>query len=346
MPSINREWYEITREVILEAKEKINASLVNPLFAELPAIKIHDLAGNFFENMRGLVELATNISISLNDLSAEEPILKSNLLSVFKALFLQARLARARDFGQQRGRTTNPDVIVALEGKLELYDAVIRQEWFQVAAPEYPPSLRDMLTLERVEKLDVGTHFSERQYDEKFHILQARNLFYPDLHYYRAKCEMRGIPVAIAFVDIDDFKRNFNTPFGETHVDLYVLPVFMRTLEAHVYGHGHAYCYGGDEYVLLMPNTDADLGLDFLQRLRRQVATLVFHNTETRITVSSGLCVADWDCHLTDEELLRKAERAKNFAKERGKDQIAGYSGRFFDESELLLLAPPPPPSD
>jgi diguanylate cyclase (GGDEF)-like protein len=197
-----------------------------------------------------------------------------------------------------------------------------------------------MLTLERVEKLDVATLFPERQYDEKFHLLQSRNLFKPDLHYYRSKCGLRGVSVAIAFIDIDDFKKNFNTPYGETHVDLFVLPVFMRALETHIYGHGYAYCYGGDEYVLLMPNTDADLATDFLQRLRRRIAKLVFHDTEKTITVSAGLCVADWDCHLTDEELLRKAERAKNFAKEKGKDQIAGYTGKLLDESELRILTP------
>jgi diguanylate cyclase (GGDEF)-like protein len=345
MPPIKREWYEITREVILEAQEKINASLINPLFGELPAISVQDFSGNFFENMRGLVELATDISSAPSAPSSEELILKSNLIPVFKALFLQARLAKAREFGQQRARTTNPDVIATLESKLKVYDAVIREEWFQKTAPEYPPSLRDMLTLERVEKLDVGTQFPERQYDEKFHILQARNLFYQDLHYYRAKCEMRGISVAIAFIDIDDFKKNFNTPFGETHVDLYVLPVFMRALEAHIYGHGHAYCYGGDEYALLMPNTDADLAMEFIQRLRRRIAKLVFHATDKTITVSAGLCVADWDCHLTDEELLGKAERAKNFAKEKGKDQIAGYVGTLFDEAEVRVLTPVAPSS-
>jgi len=338
MPSINREWYEITREVILEAQEQVNASLISPLHGELPAISVRDFAGDFFEKMRGLVELATEISSSLSAPVSEAVNLNNNLVPVFKALFLRARLAKAREFGRQRARTTNPDVIGALEGKLKVYDAVIREEWFQNTVPIYPPSLRDMLTLDRVEKLDAGTHFPERQYDDKFHLLQAPNLFFPDLHYYRAKCEMRGISVAIAFIDIDDFKKNFNTPYGETHVDRYVLPAFMSALEADIYGHGHAYCYGGDEYALLMPNTDATLAMEFVQRLRRGLAELIFHGTEKRITVSVGLCVADWDCHLTDEELLQKAERAKNFAKEKGKDQIAWYAGRLFEESDLRIL--------
>ncbi|MCI0463637.1 MAG: hypothetical protein L0Z62_42425 [Gemmataceae bacterium] len=63
MPPINREWYEITREVILDAQEKINAAFINPLHGELPAISVQDFASNFFENMRSLVDLAIDISV-------------------------------------------------------------------------------------------------------------------------------------------------------------------------------------------------------------------------------------------------------------------------------------------
>jgi diguanylate cyclase (GGDEF)-like protein len=114
----------------------------------------------------------------------------------------------------------------------------------------------------------------------------------------------------------------------------------MRALETHIFGHGYAYLFHGDEYALLMPNTDAGLAMDFVQRLRERVETLVFHGTEKTITVSAGVCVADRDCHLTDEELLQKAEQAMNFAKKEGRDRVAGYGGKLFDESELQVLLP------
>ncbi|MCI0637959.1 MAG: GGDEF domain-containing protein [Gemmataceae bacterium] len=337
MPLISREWYEIVLDVIKEANEVMTASLINPLHGELPAISVQDLAADFFEKMRGLVELTTQISLSRTSAS-ETAILEDGLVPVFKGLFLRARLSKARELDQQRSRTTNPQIISALEEKLNVYDAVIRETWFQTATPEYPPALSDVLTLERVESLDVATHFAKRQYDEKFHLLQAPTLLLQDLHYYRAKCGMRGISVAIGFVDIDNFK-DFNTSAGHTHIDRHVLPVFMRALETHIFGHGFAYRYGGEEYVLLMPNTEINLAMDFLQRLRKRVGTLIFHGVDKSITVSVGLCVADQDCHLTDEELLHRAERAMNFAKAEGKDRIAGYIGRLFDESELRILS-------
>jgi GGDEF domain-containing protein len=202
MPPINREWCEITRSVITEAQEQINAQLTNPLFAELPAISAKELAGDFFEKMRGLLEFTSEISSSLSAPSSDKPDLPASLVPLFKALFLRARLAKARELDQQRSKTTNP------------------------------------------------------------HILAAPRLVYPDLHHYRVKCAMRGVSVGLAFVDIDRFKE-LNTAFGHTHVDRHVLPVFMRAVEAHIYGHGHAYKVGGEEYVVLMPNTDAQLALQF-----------------------------------------------------------------------------------
>ncbi|HEY7424714.1 MAG TPA: GGDEF domain-containing protein [Gemmataceae bacterium] len=344
MPSINREWCEITRDVITEANEQINAQLINPLFAELQGISVQELAGDFFKKMRQLMEFAIELSSSLKDESSQRPELDGTLVRLFKALFLRARLAKARECDQQRSRTPNPQVIAALEEKRKIYDGMIRETWFQEAVPEYPPSLHELLTLERIEKLGLDAHFPERQYDEKFHLLQAPSLLLPDLHYYRGKCGVRDIPVAIAFMDIDKFK-DLNTEIGHTNVNRHVLPVFMRSVESHIYGHGYAYRMSGDEYTLLMPNADADLAMGFVNGLRKRVTALRFVGTDKTITLSIGLCVADRDCFLTDEELQQKAEQAMDFAKKQGRDRVAGYAGKLFDESELRILTPVAPSS-
>jgi len=339
MPTIKREWCEITKSVISEGQEKLQEQLVNPLHEELPGISLQDVAADFFRKMRELTGFANEVSISLGARSPELPDLPSALVPLFKALFLRARLAKARELDLQRSKTINPLVIAALEEQLKVYDGVIREDWFQEAVPEYLLSLSDVLTLERAEHLDTGCSFLERQYDEKFHILQAPTLFLPDLHYYRGKCGVRMIPVSIAFLDIDKFK-DFNSEVGETHVDRHVLPVFMRALEAHIFGHGFAYRFGGDECALLLPNADTGLATTFVSVLRKRVSELRFLGTDKIITVSVGLCVVDRDCHLTDGELLQRAERAKNFAKKEGRDRVAGYTGRLFDDSTLRVLGP------
>jgi diguanylate cyclase (GGDEF)-like protein len=343
MPSIRREWCEIARNVITEAQEKLNEQIVSPLNSELPGVSLQGIAPEFFRKMRDLLGVASDISFSTSATPPALPEMPAALVPLFKAFFLRARLAKARELDQQKARSTNPLVLSALEEQLIVYDGIIREEWFQAASPEYPLSLSDVLTLERVEHLNQVAGAVQRQYDEKFHILQAPGLFLPDLHYYRNKCAVRKIPVTIAFLDIDKFK-DFNTDVGETNVDRHVLPVFMRAVEAHFYGHGYAYRYGGDEYAILMPNAGEELSLVFVGGLRDRLAELRFSGTERKLTVSVGLCVADRDCHLTDNELLQRAERAKNYAKGQGRDRVVGYAGRLFDDTELRVLLPAPAP--
>ena len=60
--------------------------------------------------------------------------------------------------------------------------------------------------------------------------------------------------------------------YGEIEVDRRVLPVFMRLIEAHVFQHGFAYRYGGDEYMILLPNLSKPLAINFLESLRNAIS--------------------------------------------------------------------------
>src|SRR5262249_7241780 len=148
------------------------------------------------------------------------------------------------------------------------------------------------LSLKRVEeKYQATLQPPERQYDEKFHILQAPALFLQDLEYFRQKCDLRGVPVTVAFVDIDNF-RDFNSRLTHEIVDRDVLPRFMQTIEASVFSKGYAYRLGGDEYLLLLPNVAREDAVTLLNRLREQLGGLKYRNTDAKTTVSIGVCVA------------------------------------------------------
>lgn len=138
------------------------------------------------------------------------------------------------------------------------------------------PRAKDFLPLQHIEQSAISeSRLAPRQYDEKFHILQAPALFLPDLAYFRARCEIRDAPLTVAFLDIDDFKR-FNSAHGETRVDRNLLPRFMQTVEAHVYHHGFAYRQGGDEYLVMLPSLSKELAIAFLDELRCKLAALKY----------------------------------------------------------------------
>jgi diguanylate cyclase (GGDEF)-like protein len=180
-----------------------------------------------------------------------------------------------------------------------------------------------------------NVHLAEREYDEKFHLLQAPRLVLPDLAYYRAASGVRGNSVALAFIDIDDFKR-LNTKYGHHVIDLQVLPVFMRSLEAFAFARGFAYRMGGDEYVAILGNGQG--AVQALDGLRSDVERLAFDGIPERLTISVGVCIALPSSDLSDMAIYERANSAMPFAKEHQKNSIATYVTEGLTEGDLEIV--------
>ncbi len=145
---------------------------------------------------------------------------------------------------------------------------------------------------------------------------------------------VRGNPVALAFVDIDDFKR-LNTALGHLAVDLHVLPVLMRALEAFSFARGFAYRMGGDEYAVLLGNGRGALGS--FDELRQHIAGLRYHEIPDTTTISLGVAVVPSDCELSDMAVLERANRAMRHAKDHGKDCVATFTANGFADKDVTL---------
>jgi diguanylate cyclase (GGDEF)-like protein len=295
------------------------------------------------QQLREIIQLETQIQQLIRCLTEDDdtsPLRGGRWNPLIKRILLTYRMEQATELQRLREKTSHLEILERLDEAIRPLDELASRPWFRQAVPYAVPQLADYLDLERIERqLDQTHKLPAREYDEKFHILQAPSLFLPDLRYYREKCALRGLPVAVAFLDIDDFKTRFNSRHGETRVDRNVLPRFMRALEAHVSFHGHAYRQGGDEYLLLVPGLSPDLAVVFLDELRRKLGALTYPEVEERTTVSIGLCVADSDCPLTDRELRDRANVAEGFAKREGRNCIATYRGNQLLPADLYVAA-------
>jgi diguanylate cyclase (GGDEF)-like protein len=276
--------------------------------------------------------------IALGDLLAK---LSADEACLFKRIVQLNRRDWATETEPLIEKTFHLELAETLEAERRALDAFVSAETFVKIGDLSLPRLRDFISVQQIEASGVNpVSFQARQYDEKFHILQAPQLFLDDVAYFRARCEDRDMPIAMAFVDIDDFK-SLNTRHTETKVDRNLLPRFMQAMEAHMFHHGYAYRQGGDEYLLLLPSLSGSLSIRFLDELRVKLAALSFPDIAEKTTVSIGLCIADADCALTDRELLDRANRAKQFAKQSGKNCIATYGGRRFIDTELKIVPEP-----
>ncbi len=271
----------------------------------------------------------------MQDLHRRDPVVGQ----VLKQAVLYYRRDKATYTETLLEKTFHPELSATIEKEIKTLDALTSQDWFQAIPTFRLPRPTDYLSIQFVEESTEQRKIPDRRYDEKFHILQAPSLFLPDLAYFRAKCEVRNAPLTIAFLDIDDFK-SFNTKNSETKVDRNLLPLFMQTIEAHLYHHGFAYRQGGDEYLILLPSLSKQFALDFLDELRRKLAELQYPEIDGSTTVSIGVCVVGPDCPLTDRELRDRANQAKNYAKKEGKNRLATYYGPRFVPEELRAVQP------
>ncbi|MGB3864679.1 MAG: GGDEF domain-containing protein [Xanthobacteraceae bacterium] len=126
---------------------------------------------------------------------------------------------------------------------------------------------------------------------------------------------------AVALIDIDWFKRindSHGHPIGDE-----VLRTFAITVFANIRGIDRFGRYGGEEFLLIMPNTAADAATAMLDRLRLIVADLDWSAFSTGMTVTISAGIAELKPAETPDALLARADGALYAAKEAGRNQVA-----------------------
>ena len=260
--------------------------------------------------------------------------LEPHLMALAAAAIRAGRRAWARQLEVRAEVAHHPALLEALDAEREVLDAVMREPWFTGCAPAPIPRLADFLSLEAVEQArrEEAPPWLPRAFDDTFHQLCAARLFEPDLDHPRDACDRRGRPLAVATMDLDDL-RPINAAHGARRVDRALLPVFLRALEAHVYGRGHAYGFGRDDFALILPGADEASAVALLHGFQARLTGLDYHGIPARPTVSIGLAVLAPGCPLTNLEVSARAERGERAAKAAGKDAVGIARG----EGEVIL---------
>jgi len=126
-------------------------------------------------------------------------------------------------------------------------------------------------------------------------------------------------PFSVAIVDIDNFKKiNDSTGHGAGDSALQQLAAIMykNTRKTDVIAR-----FGGDEFVLLMPETKLSDAVEILERLRTEAESISIPDV-CSVTISCG--VAEWDGSPADtaELILKRADAALYEAKHAGRNQV------------------------
>jgi len=127
-------------------------------------------------------------------------------------------------------------------------------------------------------------------------------------------------PCSIALIDLDWFKR-INDAYGHPTGDD-VLRTFAITMFANIRSSDRFGRYGGEEFLLVLPDTPAETAAGMLDRLREIIADLDWSafSADMRVTISAGVATLLLD--ETSDILLARADSALYAAKAQGRNRI------------------------
>ena len=153
-------------------------------------------------------------------------------------------------------------------------------------------------------------------------LYNARHLnFVLDTEIYRSN--RYGYEFSVVFIDLDHFKQ-VNDVHGHL-VGSKLLWMIGDSIKAHLRMIDYAFRYGGDEFVVLLPQTSKDNALMVVRRLRELLISRVFFPEEKmniKVTASFGVASFPVDGR-TRKELLRKADEAMYLVKNTTRNNIA-----------------------
>jgi len=136
-----------------------------------------------------------------------------------------------------------------------------------------------------------------------------------------AAARRHGMPMALMIIDVDHFK-NINDEFGHQAGDVALVETVKRIRDS-LRSEDLVGRLGGEEFVAVMPNTDASSALAAAERMRASFSDAPMHlgERELLITVSIGVAVLDAQ-DAVYSQLLRRADRAMYGAKAAGRNKV------------------------
>jgi diguanylate cyclase (GGDEF)-like protein len=134
--------------------------------------------------------------------------------------------------------------------------------------------------------------------------------------------------LACLMIDLDDFKK-YNDTHGHLVGDV-ALKQVAATISQCVRESDIVVRFGGEEFVVIMPEARGDASLLAAERIRAAIASQAvgFGEDAIPMTVSIGVCTADDDHEIEPDAVLACADAALREAKNQGKNRVCGRPPR------------------
>jgi diguanylate cyclase len=156
--------------------------------------------------------------------------------------------------------------------------------------------------------------------------IATRYAMLPRLREEHSRVQRTGMGCTVCMVDLDRFKQ-INDTWGHRAGDR-VLAAVSAYLVANLRRYDQVCRYGGEEFVLMLPNTELAQAVPIVDRLRRGLSELsipIDSDTQVKITASIGIAPLIADQPISAS--IERADLAMYEAKRAGRDQVRVWNG-------------------
>jgi diguanylate cyclase (GGDEF)-like protein len=229
---------------------------------------------------------------------------------VFFATFVGLLLLPIFAEGFSTSRNLNALFLILTVGGLVVMASTLRQRYLEQIDWQTQKLIEREAQLRELSIRDPLTGLFNRRYLEE---VLALEMF---------RATRKEYPIGIIMADIDHFKR-FNDIHGHVAADAVLVQV-GNFLRAHVRSSDATCRYGGEEFILILPEASQEVTQMRAEHLREGVRSLhVQFEGQTLEAVTLSLGVAVFPVHgLTYDELLKAADAALYRAKRNGRDRV------------------------
>ncbi len=217
----------------------------------------------------------------------------------------------------------SPQIVVPVVGQSGLYGMILvgaklLEDQYSASELSYLDRLMASLSI----SIQNHLHYEHSVRDVKTGLFN-HGFFMVRMQEETARGKRSGRPFSVIVLDVDRFKT-FNDSFGHLAGDK-VLEQIAETLRENVRDLDVPARFGGEEFTVLLPETDREQAWTVAERLRVAVSevTVPWDRPLPSVTISAGVAVFRSEDGIDENTLLKRADEALYWSKEHGRNRCS-----------------------